>query len=268
MVARATVRPFAPLGIAEGQRDDLLLAATLNRPDPTGRVLLRCFNCSDQTLKVAAGSIVGELIAVEEADVQDVPNDQPPAGIRAQQGATPDVPSHLVELYAQAGSVLPEPAQRQAVAQLLGEYEAVFSKGDHDVGRTDQVLHEIPLVPGAHPIKQPPHRLGPEKEAEVDRQVQGLLQRGLIEPACGSWSSPVVLVRKKDGTWRFCVDYRRLNSITQYDAYPLPRIDESLDALAGSRYFSTLDLVSGYWQVPMSPDAQEKAIFATRGGLW
>ena len=64
------------------------------------------------------------------------------------------------------------------------------------------------------------------------------------------------------------MDYRRLNTITWYDAYPLPRIDESLDALAGSRYFSTLDLVSGYWQVPMSPDAQEKSIFATRGGLW
>ena len=64
------------------------------------------------------------------------------------------------------------------------------------------------------------------------------------------------------------MDYRRLNNITQYDAYPLPRIDESLDALAGSRYFSTLDLVSGYWQVPMSPDAQEKSVFATRGGLW
>ena len=142
------------------------------------------------------------------------------------------MPAHLIELYAQAGSVLPEPAQRQAVAHLLQEHESVFSRGEDDVGLTDQVQHEIPLVLGAHPIKQPPHRLGPEKEAEVERQVQGLLQKGLIEPAHGSWSSPVVLVRKKDQSWRFCVDYRRLNNITQYDAYSLPRIDESLDALA------------------------------------
>ena len=68
-MARATIRSFAPLGVAEGRKEDLLLASTLNRPDQKGRVLLRCFNCSDQTLKVATGSIVGELIAVEEKDI-------------------------------------------------------------------------------------------------------------------------------------------------------------------------------------------------------
>ena len=78
----------------------------------------------------------------------------------------------------------------------------------------------------------------------------------------------MVLVRKKDNSWRFCIDYRRLNAVTQQDAYPIPWIDESLDALAGSRHFSTLDLTSGYWQVPLDPDAQEKAAFATRSGLW
>ena len=88
----------------------------------------------------------------------------------------------------------------------------------------------------------------------------------MIEPASGAWSSPVVLVKKKDQS--FCVDYRKLNAVTLQDAYPLPRIDESLDALVGSRYFSTLDLTSGYWQVPLDADAQEKSTFATRSGLW
>ena len=87
-----------------------------------------------------------------------------------------------------------------------------------------------------------------------------LVQRGMVEPADGAWSSPVVLVRKKDHSWRLCIDYRRK------DAYPLPRIDNRLDALAGSIYFSTLDLVSGYWQVPLDKDAQEKSAFVTRGG--
>jgi len=153
------------------------------------------------------------------------------------------------------------------MAQLLREYNDVFSSGDHDVGLTRAVRHEIPLTAGTTPIRQPTRRLGPEKE-EVSRRVRDLLDRDLIEPAHSAWSSPVVLVRKKDGSWRFCVDYRKLNSVTIQDAYPLPRIDESLDALAGSKYFSSLDLLSGYWQVPLSPDAQEKAAFITRDELW
>jgi len=79
---------------------------------------------------------------------------------------------------------------------------------------------------------------------------------------------PVLLVKKKDVSWRFCVDYCKLNSVTIQDAYPLLRIDESLDALAGSKYFSTLDLLTWYWQMPLSPDAQDKAAFIIRNGLW
>jgi len=154
------------------------------------------------------------------------------------------------------------------VAQLLSEYKDVFSCGDNDMGLAKAVCHEIPVAAGSVPIRQPTRRLGPEKEKEVHRQVQDLLNRHLIDPAHGAWSSPVVLVWKKDGSWRFCVDYCKLNSVTIQDAYPLSRIDESLDALAGSKFFSTLDLLSGYWQVPLSPDAQDKAAFITWDGLW
>ena len=91
-----------------------------------------------------------------------------------------------------------------------------------------------------------------------------MLTGGQIEPSDSPWSSPVVLVTKKDGGTRFCVDYRRLNLATVTDAYPLPRIDDTLDMLAGKRWFSTLDLASGYWQ----PDALCKTAFATYSGLF
>ncbi|XP_067944982.1 uncharacterized protein [Watersipora subatra] len=131
---------------------------------------------------------------------------------------------------------------------LLVRYADVFSQRSEDVGHTTLVQHEISLLPEAQPIRQPPNRVEHEKEAEIERQVLALEKQGMIEPAHGAWSSPVVLVKKKNEAWRLCVDYRKLNSVTCQDAYPLPRIDESLDALSGSKFFSTLDMISEYWQ--------------------
>ncbi len=97
--------------------------------------------------------------------------------------------------------------------------------------------------------------------------LDDMLKQGIIKQASGPWSSPVVLVPKKDGTTRFCVDYRRVNNLTKKDAHPLPRIDETLDALTGAKWFSTIDLVSGYWQVEVEPSDREKTAFATPFGL-
>jgi len=188
---------------------------------------------------------VGKYHSIQEADVgpalETVADTQgnPP---RTSRGS---VPEHMADLYDGVCGNFTSSTERQVLAQLLAEYSDVFSRGDGDMGLTEIISHEIPLAAGTTPIRQPTRRLCLKKEKEVSRLVQHLLNRDLIEPAHSAWSSPVVLVKKKDGSWRFCMDYRRLNSITIQDAYPLPRIDESLDALAGSKYSSTLDLLSG-----------------------
>ena len=98
--------------------------------------------------------------------------------------------------------------------------------------------------------------------------LHDMLDKGVIQPSDSPWSSPIVLAKKKDGSVRFCIDFRKVNSVTRKDAYPLPRIDDTLDTLAGSKLFSTLDLKTGYWQVEMAEQDRAKTAFTTPEGLY
>jgi len=199
-----------------------------------------------EPVELPAGSLVGKFHSVQEEDVGPALEMAGEArGVPTRNGRGP-VPEHLVDLYRDACDGCESKRECLLVAQLLSEYKDMFSCGDNDMGLAKAVCHEIPLAAGTVPIRQPTRWLSPEKGKEVSRQVQDFLNRDLIEPAHGAWSSPVVLVWKKDGSWRFCMDYRKLNSVTIQDAYPLPWIDESLDALAGSKFFDMLDLLTGY----------------------
>ena len=101
----------------------------------------------------------------------------------------------------------------------------------------------------------------------MEKHIQEMLVEGVISPSNSPWAAPVVLAPKKDGTIRFCVDYWALNEVTKKDVYTLPRVDEVLDALGNSKYRTTLDLVSGYWQTPVQEEDREKTAFITRSGL-
>ncbi len=135
------------------------------------------------------------------------------------------------------------------------------------LGQTNVLKHRI-YTNQPVPIKQKPYRMSPGKQALVKEQLEEMLARGIVEPSCSGWASPVVLVPKKDATKRFCVDYRELNAITDSDAYPLPNITEILESLAGAAIFSTIDLNSGYWQVSMDHSSKAKTAFITPSGLF
>ena len=182
------------------------------------------------------------------------------------EAATDKLPEHLQDLW-ERSSVHLKNEERRRLASLLIKYQQIFSKSSDDLGRTDLVKHRINTA-NATPIRQPPRRL-PIGKREIEKtEIKKMLDQGVIEPSNSAWSSNIVLVTKKDNSTRFCVDYRRLNDVTVKDAYPLPRVDECLDALSGSKWFSCLDLNSGFWQIEMASEDSEKTAFSTSQGLY
>jgi hypothetical protein len=131
------------------------------------------------------------------------------------------------------------------IQQVLLEFEDVFAEPSV-LPPHRQYDHTFPLLPGANPVNAKPYRYSPLHKDEIERQVKALLSAGLISPSTSSFASPVPLVQKKDGTWRFCVDYRRLNAIAIKNKFPMPLIEEMLDELIGARYFSKLDLKQSF----------------------
>lgn len=189
------------------------------------------------------------------------------AGDRAEPDPPSGLPNHLRELWEAAPDSLTQ-QQRVVIEQLLAKHATVFAKSNDDMGRTNVATHKINTGDAA-PVKQPPRRVALSLRAEAEAEVKRMLDIGIIRHSVSPWAAPVVLIRKKDQSVRYCIDYRRLNSITVKDSYPLPRIDDSLEALQGAHFFSTIDLFCGYWQVAMDPDDAKKTAFCTsNGGLY
>ena len=155
---------------------------------------------------------------------------------------------------------------------LSPQQTAFLDKWKHVFATTDKPLGNCNLEPctintgDALPIKQRPRRLPLTRRITVEEQIDDMLKAGVIQPSSSPWASPILLVPKPDGTWRFCIDYRRVNEVTVPDSYALPSVQEIFDSMAGATIFSTLDLKSGYWQIPMHPRDIQKTAFTTHAG--
>ena len=157
-----------------------------------------------------------------------------------------------------------EEEDKRLIKAVLYEFSPLFSGR---MGRAATVQHTIDTGE-AKPARTGMYRYTPSAWEEMRKQVKDLLQKQRIRASNSPWAAAVVLVPKKDGTWRFAIDYRKLNLLTKADVYPIPRIDATLDALNGAKIFTSLDLFSGYWQVAVAEEDTAKTAFHTSDGLY
>lgn len=155
--------------------------------------------------------------------------------------------------------------EKRAILELLTEFADVFAVDPNRPSLTHLITHDIDTG-DAPPFKQKVSRMSPQKEAEVNAQIDRMLANGIIKPSSSPWSSRVLLVKKKDGTYRFVVDFRALNDLTKKDSYPMPKVHDVIDRMGGSTVFSTMDGASAYWTIPLSERSKEKTAFSVPRG--
>jgi len=150
--------------------------------------------------------------------------------------------------------------------QVVCEFPEVFPNEIPDVPPEREVEFSIDLVPGTKPVSMAPYRMSASELAELKKQLEDLLDKKFVRPSVSPWGASVLLVKKKDGSMRLCIDYRQLNKVTIKNRYPLPRIDDLMDQLVGARVFSKIDLRSGYHQIKVKDEDTQKTAFRTRYG--
>ena len=246
--------------------------------DHEGFVHLLIQNPTHHTRKLDVGATVGHAELFESPKLTDseewgVPvehlEDGPVQAITAQQekdsSGEPSRREVLAKLIAVGGEL--EPDEKQKIGECVLSAHDVFSLSTSDRGEVDGITHDID-TDQSPPVRQPLRRVPFALRPKIKEMVEEMLELGVIQESNSPWSSPVVLVKKRGGDLRFCVDYRALNAVTRKDVFPMPRIDDMLDQLGGKRIFSTLDARSGYWQIKLGESSREKTAFATHDGLF
>ena len=240
-------------------KTNIITARALVSPTNAKSIQLRVLNPSVDTVTLYKGTKVAKLEPVKER-ITVAPVH--PTGTTD----SAEIDEVLEELANQCRQTL-SPKELKQLLDVLKKHRNVFAVSSADLGRATKIQHRI-WTGEQPPIRQPVRRLPVGQREQAREDLKEMEKRGVIQPSTSPWASPLVLVKKKDGSLRFCVDYRRLNAVTRKDDYPIPRIDESLDTLSGSYLFTTLDLLSGYWQVEVHPADKAKTAVYTPEGLF
>ena len=255
------------------ERCSIVMAPSLVNVNRGPTAQMRIINPFEEAASIKQDMVVGLAVTIEKQDCHQLNGlDLDDLGcervriLSDEQPTEAAIPAHLKELFDETalGHVQ---EQRNLIANLFQSFGDVFSKDGDDLGLTHLTEHTIDTG-DTRPCKQPPHRVPAAFAGEDLKAIEKLQRQGVIRPSASPWASPIVLVHKKDGSVRFCSDYRRLNQSTKKDAFPIPRTEDCLDAVAGSTIFSTMDITSAYHQIPVSEKDIPKTAFVTKYGLF
>ncbi|XP_071845114.1 uncharacterized protein [Apostichopus japonicus] len=209
-------------------------------------------NSKDNSFKITSSIVTSEVDCEDEVEGQNVPE----MCIKLQNS---DVMSNLDKKLCHLSTV-----QSEQIGSLLRDFSHLFSDSPT---RTNLVYHDVD-VGDSKSIKQHPYRMNPVKSKHLRDEIQYMLKHDIIEPSDSEWSSPCILVPKPDGSFRFCTDYRKVNTVTRTDSYPIPRVDDCIDRIGNARFVTKFDLLKGYWEIPLTDRAKRVSAFVTPDGLF
>ena len=226
-----------PVALVEG--NDLsktvqLLPGLINTDDPKS-LKLSIVNASDESATIHRKTAIGFCMSFRELKQVTIEHCAQVSSMNRlnYENKNQELPEFLQDLYNRSAEHINE-YEKEMLQKLLTTYEDVFAKNSNDLGLTDRIEHNIDVLPGTEPIRQPMRRLPLAKREVEQKEIQAMLDKGVIEPSISPWCSNLVIVKKKDGQPRMCVDYRQVNEVVKKDSYPLPRMDECLDSLSGN----------------------------------
>ena len=234
---------------------EIVAANAIVREDEYGYIPVRIMTMTPEPRKLYKGTRLGLVEPVgQPAQVRSI-------GIGED---TSTKTKSVLELFRRQLQEMP-PDHARLMSSILNEFADVFSTSRMDIGCTREVEHKI-LTGNSPPVMLNPRRVPLALEKKGDELIDKLVEQGVIRPSHSPWNAPIVVVQKKNGDIRMCVDYRKLNAVTLRPVFPIPDAVQLFDTLEGATFFSSLDLSQGYYQVPMAEEDIQKTAFATRKG--